>query len=450
MRWQFIRFYVGFVFVLLLAALTFYFFVRRDYENSVDQRIEQFMTPAVSRIRDTLQDMEDENRATRLEALEEMDRASRASRGRGGRRSHRPFPRRIVSPDELSLSSNDRQRLEEGEVIVIREQDARLVYASVPGGDIVVFGPLQDRERDPDRVGSIFVYLAPPFAILMVIGVTIYLLIRPIERRISSLADVTKSFGKGALSSRAQVGGTDSISDLEESFNAMAARIEHLVDGQKELLRAVSHDLRTPLARVFFALDDAQSEASPEGKNRHLKRIDRSMVELNDLVDELLTFMHLDEAAKEPRIEPVDLSPILQDAAELVSELPQEIMLEVSCDPRRINADPRYLKRAIMNLVTNAVAHATRSVWISCRVVDDSFLFSVDDDGPGIPEAEREKVFEPFYRRDESRNEKLGGSGLGLAIVKRIMSWHNGHVRVTESAHGGARFTLCFPGPGPA
>lgn len=445
MRWQFIRFYIGTVVVLLLAAGVFFLFVQRDLEKDQDERMERYMTPYVTKVREKLEDAP-EDLESRAEILEGIHYTSDWSHRREGRRG-RPLPTHIADEEELSLSRDARERLDNGDVVVVRDGEKRLVYAAGPAGEILVIEPptRRGREREGDRWSNLMVLLAPPLAILLLIGVTIYLLIRPIERRLSALVEVTGSFGADALDRRVQVGRAGAIDELEQSFNAMADRIEKLVDGQRELLRAVSHDLRTPLARVFFALDDAQMAGDVDTKNKHLNRMDRSLVELNDLVDELLTFLHLDEAGRSPEKEWIDIAPLLGDSHEMVSDLRQEINIEVSCDEEQVLADRRYLKRAVGNLVANAIMHAKSGVWLTCHREKGCFILSVHDDGPGIPEEDREKVFEPFFRRDPSRSADPGGSGLGLAIVARIMSWHQGRVLISESSHGGACFTLSFP-----
>lgn len=444
MRWQFIRFYIGTVVVLLIAAGVLYLVVKRDFENSMDERLARYMASWVSTVRDSLADAP-EDREVRAQMLEEIEYKPKypphRERGKG-----EPPPSHLAEREELSLSDDELARIDNGDVVVVREGEKRLVYAALSGRDILVVEPTprRSRDRDGDRTKGLLVLLAPPLTVLLLIGAVVYLLIRPIERRISSLSDVTRSFGAGALDARAQVGRTGTLDELEESFNAMASRIEKLVDSQRELMRAVSHDLRTPLARVFFALDEAHSAKTAEEKNEHLMRIDRSLVDLNDLVDELRTFLHLDEAGMKPEQEWIDLPPVFRDAIDLVSDLRQDVAFELSCDEPRIFADPRYLKRAVRNLVTNAVTFAEKGVWITCQRGEKAFTLSVHDDGAGIPESEREKIFEPFYRRDQSRNMELGGSGLGLAIVSRIMAWHGGSVTVHDSPHGGACFTLSF------
>jgi signal transduction histidine kinase len=459
MKWQFIRFYIGIAIVLLCAAGVFFVSVQRDFERQMDERYERFMTPWVEKVREKLAGSSGDldERAGLIGEIESRPRSS--SRHEKSRRG--PPPTRLVARADVDLPDDAAERLDAGEVVSVRDGDRRLVYATVEGGAVMIIESIpwrgrdgkdrdgrDGRDRDDGATTAILYLLAPPLGILMLIGIAVFLLIRPIERRISSLTDATRRFGAGALDTRAQVGRTGTVDELEESFNAMAARIADLIGGQRELLRAVSHDLRTPLARVFFALDDAQTAATVEEKNRHLERIDRSLVELNGLVEELTDYLQLGEGGVAPAKEWIDLKPVISHAADLVSDLHKDAVFDATCVDLEVFAEPRYLKRAVDNLVTNAITYGRGGVWITCLAEGGALHFSVDDDGPGIPEDERDRVFEPFYRREQSRNMDLGGSGLGLAIVARIMAWHGGSVEISDSPRGGARFTLVFPGEG--
>ena len=136
---------------------------------------------------------------------------------------------------------------------------------------------------------------------------------------------------------------------------------------------------------------------------------------------------------------------LLGEISEAAAELRGDLALAVNGESVELVTVPHLFKRAVLNLVTNAVRHAQKRVEMSCRLEGEVVYLCVDDDGPGVPEAAREKIFEPFFRLDESRSADLGGAGLGLAIVRRIAQLHGGQVRVEDSPLGGARFTLSLP-----
>lgn len=301
-------------------------------------------------------------------------------------------------------------------------------------------GPLFDHGQGP----RIFFLGILGISILLV-GPAIYFLIRPMEKRIQDLSGVAERFGAGDLDTRAIPAKDDALGELATTFNTMADQTKRLVDGQKELLRAVSHELRTPLARLFFILDDAESAATPEAKNEQLLKIQGTLTEMNGLVEELLTFVRLDSDHVESMMESVPVSSLLKDVVETVRDLRSGIDVQSSVECEAFRAIPKYFKRAVLNLTTNAVRHARSKVAVSCTKANGTVVVTVEDDGPGVPVDVRDHIFEPFARADTSRSPRIGGVGLGLAIVKRIMDLHGGNVWVDDSELGGAQFRLEFP-----
>ena len=421
----------------------------------VDRRIEETMGQWARRSRLHLL-RAGEDLAQRARALERMNDST-------------PFAVRIVPLAELEIAEGDAERLEAGETVLVRRGEERMIYAVLDDDEAMALGPLQrpmhppgerrSRQGRPPRLPrglfapwgvpqqGTYVLLGVLLAILVVIGAAVYLLLRPFERRILALADVARRFGEGRLDSRAPAGQSDAIGVLAGAFNGMAGRIEGFIERQKELLRAVSHEFRTPLARLFFLVDDAEGAGTPEEKNQLLERIEGSLQELNDLVEELLAFTRLEEDPGQPARESIDVAAVLADMRGVVADLRGDLKFEIECEELEVVAVPHLFRRAVLNLVTNAVRHARERIEIACSCERDRVHLHVDDDGPGIPEAARDQVFEPFSRLDESRTADSGGAGLGLAIVQRIMSLHGGRVSVDESRLGGARFTLSFPRP---
>ena len=467
MRRQFLRVYLGIALVLLTAAFTMLFVVDREVRKVVDQRLEEMVVSWARNIRFRLMraGADPERRAIMLERLNE----------------NAPFAIRLIPKEELDLQEDAIERLAAGSPVLIGTDEGRIAYIDFDAGKILVLGPLQRDQLSssprgpgphrgprgsrpwgtkPPGPGEPFPWAGKfPFQgayfligvllfILVVIGGAVYLLLHPFERRIYALTDVARDFGEGKWNSRARVERDDAIGALARTFDDMADRIETFIERQKELLRAVSHEFRTPLARLFFMVDDAQDAPTAEEKNRHLGRIDGSLQELNDLVEELLTFVRLDGRTEEtPALETVDIGATVDDVAAVISDLRSDLSINVECGDLSIPAIPRLLRRAVLNLATNAARYADERVEISCHRQGDTVHLHVDDDGPGIPREAREKIFEPFIRLDESRTAESGGVGLGLAIVQRIAALHNGRINVDDSPLGGARFTLSLPAP---
>lgn len=440
MRRQFLRVYIGMGAVLVLAALVTAYWGEREMRRAVNQRVGNYLRPLVQDMQGRLIETADDSlaRAQTLQRLEERV----------------PFPIRIQTADQLDLAASDLRRLADGETVFVRGRGReRMIYAPLEGDEVLVIAP------PPRRVSQRWrSHLpAPPqwspmrmvgvlLAILALIGGALYLLIRPLERRIYALANTARRFGQGQLDARAPTGGDDAVAELSSTFNWMAERIGDLIERQKELLRAVSHELRTPLARLFFVLDEAQTTAEAAVKDRHLGRMEKSLTELNGLIEELLTFVRLeDEEAYAAVTERTDVHRLLADLPDVAAELRADIAVSFQCPPVNLPAEARLLRRAALNLLTNAVRHARSQVDITAHSAGDTFFLTVDDDGEGIPAEARQHLFEPFFRLDESRNARLGGTGLGLAIVRRVAQRHGGRVSVGDSPQGGARFVLELP-----
>jgi len=228
----------------------------------------------------------------------------------------------------------------------------------------------------------------------------------------------------------------------------MAGRIQQLIDSHKDLTRAVSHELRTPISRIRFSLEMVQVSGNEPERLHYLQEIGQDIDELDSLVSELLIYARFDRETPDLNREERLLAPWLADTVHTSKTQFQQIVCtcRIARDAGAIKARiaPRFMTRALTNLIANAAKYARRQVIVSLEKKDRDCLIHVDDDGPGIPEADRERIFEPFVRIDSSRNRTTGGHGLGLAIVRRIVTMHRGRVWVEPSSLGGARFTICW------
>jgi signal transduction histidine kinase len=266
--------------------------------------------------------------------------------------------------------------------------------------------PARERRGGPPWMGTFRGPLGVLFVLTLVfvaIGVGAYLVVRALTRRLERLQAGVEALGEGRLSERVAVEGRDEVAALAESFNRAATRIESLVQAHKSLLANASHELRTPLTRVRMALE--------LGKDR--REIERDIAELDHLIDEILLASRLDAVGGLDGVEEVDL---LALAAE---ECARYEGVEVSGEPVVVRGDPRLLRRMIRNLLDNATRHGVAPVSVSVRKGE----LRVCDSGGGVPEAERERVFEPFYRAPGARAR---GAGLGLSLVRQIARRHGG------------------------
>jgi two-component system OmpR family sensor kinase len=263
-------------------------------------------------------------------------------------------------------------------------------------------------------------------------------------RCLQAMSRMADQFGAGQLSARARIAPGASLYPLAERINHMAGRIESLLATQQQLLHSVSHELRTPIARLEFGLELLRPQAPDARIEQRLDGMQGDLAELNLLVGELLTMGRLDSA---PHLEHAEfeLEPMLRDCVVELGQLEMTVDSAFEAGLGRIAGERRLLARAIGNLLRNAGKYAASRIAISARRRAGAFEIVVEDDGPGIPPAERERIFEPFYRLDRSRDRASGGFGLGLSIARKALALHGGTLHADASALGGARFIVTLP-----
>lgn len=425
------RIYSAIALILIAIAVCFALLIRYEVGKNVRKRTESLVLPLVDQARRTLNEMGPDP-VDRWLAVEEL--------GIPGQ-----FPTQLTLRAELKLSDAEAERLDGGHLLARQRDDEQWIYASLNAKEVLVIGPMIHAE--PPRPPAVLP-IPPPLSLALVLGimgVAIFFIIRPLEKRIHRLARSAERFGEGSWQTRAEETHQDALGELAKTFNQMAHRIETLIVGQKNLLSAVSHELRTPMSRLLFAVDEGLAAADAVHKDRMLERIERNLGEMNDLIDELLTWSKLEHEDLDGDRQSINCRHLLAEMTQMVSELQPDIVVHRDDGDLNILAAPKYLKRALSNLVTNAVRHTQGHIWLRCYEADAHWHLAVEDNGPGIPVSERERVFEPFTRLDTSRNSALGGTGLGLAIVRRIMIRHHGMVLLESSPHGGACFVLVFP-----
>ena len=246
----------------------------------------------------------------------------------------------------------------------------------------------------------------------------------------------------GHIESRVPKGSKDLIGQLGSEFNLMVDRLQELVENQRHLLRAVAHEIRTPMARIDMAIELAKGEGVD---NTYINGIREDLDEMDDLVRSLTRLMRIEHNKKE-MLEDVSIAEIIDSAVAQHGVLAGAISIEVkSEDSHLIKGYAKDLQMAIANLLSNALRYAKTTVIITCKLENDEVFLTVDDDGPGIPIKDRERLKEAFACGDQSHNKKSGGIGLGLALVDQVMRSHGGTFQIYESTQGGARMSLRWP-----
>ena len=274
------------------------------------------------------------------------------------------------------------------------------------------------------------------FAGAAIVFLTSLFTVQRITRPLMRTANLAETFRGGVNFVALPEQGPRELVSLAQNFNTMAREIAALMANRTTLLAGISHDLRTPLARMRLAVELLPEDVSPDLK----ERLERNLVAMDNLIGDALQFAK--GAGESPR--PVRISPWLR---ELVDGQEEPITAHIGVsDQLQLPLAVGALRRVLENLLSNALQHAS-DVSLSARVggVDDRLLISVEDAGPGIPEEYRTKVFQPFYRLDQSRSQTTGGSGLGLAIGAQLCQSHGWRVAIGESARGGASVEITIP-----
>jgi signal transduction histidine kinase len=267
----------------------------------------------------------------------------------------------------------------------------------------------------------------------LAVSVGAYPVVRRLTSRLERLQAGVESLGAGELSARVKVEGRDEVARLAESFNRAAGRIEELVGAHKTLLANASHELRTPLARIRMTVELMKENADPKRK----AGLERDVAELDALIDEILLVSRLDSVKAREVDEAVDL---LALAAE---ECAHYENADLDGQPVTVRGDPRLLRRMIRNLLENAKRHGAPPIAVRVSRIGDRAEIAVCDSGPGVPEAERERVFDPFYRHTGTK--EVAGAGLGLALVRQIAQRHGGEARCAPRSERGSCFVVVVP-----
>jgi two-component system OmpR family sensor kinase len=278
-------------------------------------------------------------------------------------------------------------------------------------------------------------------ALLILMSLWLY----PLARRLMALRQTAKSFGEGNLSQRINVGSISYIRDLELEFNRMAQRIDDLVNDIKLLSSAVSHDLRTPLARIRFGIDTIQEESDPILRRKFEQRISDNVDEMVNLVESLLNYARLDQTLITLNKAPVDLVSLVNCCISNKSEDDTEVTLQSPKQKILVSGDFSYLSVLMSNLLQNAHQYCDKRIEVAIVERSNMVVVTVSDDGAGIEFDQIKQILKPFIR-GKTNTKIIKGYGMGLAVVKRIVEWHQGEISIGNSATlSGAKFTISLP-----
>ncbi len=356
------------------------------------------------------------------------------------------FKLSILPKSSLTIEQKLVNKLSNYEMIWLPNQNERLdFYFLLPDSTHVI----KAEEIHVSGISPIFIIVIL-LVFVLIISIAMFLWVSPLWKDLSKLNIIATKFGDGALDERALITKNSTVSQLTSSFNKMANKIEQLFSNQKELTRAIAHDLRTPLYRLRFAFEMIKSDdATQNEKTNYFDAIDKSIDDLDQLINQTLVLSRYNNTVDLTSFENQIFAKILQEEVDYFKlESPSFIVdlnISDSLINREIFVDKRAMIRAINNLTSNAKRFATKKISINFYANLTYYFLSIEDDGPGIPASKWENVFAPFSQLNNEQRESGMGHGLGLAIVKQIMKWHEGEVKLSDSALGGAKFVMLWP-----
>ncbi|WP_338815864.1 two-component system sensor histidine kinase RstB [Enterobacter hormaechei] len=347
------------------------------------------------------------------------------------------FDLRIEPMKDFDLAPPAMQRLRDGDIVALDEKYTfiqripRSHYVLAVGPVPYLYYLHQMRLLDLALLGFIAISLAFPVFIWM----------RPHWQDMLKLESAAQRFGEGHLTERIHFDSGSSFDRLGIAFNQMADNINALIASKKQLIDGIAHELRTPLVRLRYRLEMSENLTGAESQ-----ALNRDIGQLEALIEELLTYARLDRPQTELHLSTPDLPVWLQTHINDVQSVNPQRKLLTAITPGAYGAlDMRLMERVLDNLMNNAMRYSETTLRIGLDLQGSQAILCVEDDGPGIEPAEREKVFEPFVRLDPSRDRATGGCGLGLAIVRSIAKAMGGSVRCEASELGGARFVFSWP-----
>jgi signal transduction histidine kinase len=323
----------------------------------------------------------------------------------------------------------------------LENEDGKIYYLwnSVALNGAIRLGPFE-----PPRESAVVRFLPVLFygSILLVVG----LWLRPLLRDLRLLTHAAQRFATDYREPLDTASQTTQLTSLATSLDDMSAKVGQLIQTQKEMTAALSHEIRTPLARVRFAAAVLEGQVD-DPLREQLRAVNTDVQQIDDLISDMLDYARLDHPGMRMNCQTIPLAPWLRQI--VASCPPHDRQVEISHDGiESAWMEPRLMELAVSNLLANALRYAKTRVQISVARERDSYRLTVEDDGEGIPEAERATIFRAFTRLDTSRNRETGGFGLGLAVVARIAALHRGRAVAGASAGlGGAKLALEWPGP---
>lgn len=351
----------------------------------------------------------------------------------------------INSVEDAALPQALIEQMKQGQVIILETENTQLFHYFLSDKNQVLVAESPRLSQQNEYTLEQYLLTLSFYALLIVLFL---MWAYPLLKQLSTLRKAAKSFGNGQLDELIPIKSASYIRDIEVEFNQMAKRINSLMEDVKLLSTAVSHDLRTPLARIRFGVDTLTEVEDDEQRARLQQKLGKDVDEMTALVEALLNFARLEQQTLALNKVPIMLADLINEC--LVTKRSEKVHIQFDCiaSQASVVADRNYLKMALNNVIQNAINYGNERVNIELKEKDSSAIVSISDDGKGISPDMREQIVKPFIRGAYT-DAQYKGHGVGLAIVKRVLDWHNGTLNIGDSPElSGAEFTLVIPAKG--
>ncbi|MBH0016094.1 MULTISPECIES: ATP-binding protein [unclassified Pseudoalteromonas] len=348
------------------------------------------------------------------------------------------FESKVIERRDLILPQKQQSQLNQNHYLYLYDKQQRIVwYVDLGNDSLLQVGPVGVLTQESSSVW-------PYLLLLIIVGIPVGLWSFLLWRDFAKLRKACEAV-EGLQDFQLNDSSKSFFLPITDTLKVMQQRIEFLLSAQQELTSSVSHEFRTPLARLKFAIVMLQEQMLDVKGEKYLTNMQTDISELESLVSEMLEYARLD--SQQPSLQPINC-----DLAGLVKTTVEKLNFEARTTlsvnlPEHLNyyCDSHFMARVFQNLIGNALKYTHKKVKISLLQETKHIVLIVEDDGEGIAPAERENVFKPFTRLDKSRGKDTGGFGLGLAIVAKIVSWHQGECKAESSSLGGAKFIVYLP-----
>ncbi|GHE86415.1 ATP-binding protein [Thalassotalea profundi] len=349
------------------------------------------------------------------------------------------MPVNIIKSKDIAWLEQQKQVLTHKQSLIgYDSNDNLIVYIKSKKNDnIYVFGPFKQQNN---YTNNQFIKISLLILSYILLGLIIYLWTKPLWLDLNQLNEKASEISNGNIDIKPLPNPRSPIKNIVATFNSMSQRILKLISDQRQLVNDVSHELRTPLARLRFSIEMLDNVS-----DQQRQEMSQDLSEMSALIDEMLSYARLENLDAHSNKSDTDLNLLIKYTIEKFTRT-SDISINYDLPSQyTFYCNEQLIERAIQNLLSNALRYAKNHINFTVHFDAQQLYISIEDDGKGIDESKQDKVFDAFYRIEESRNKEFGGFGLGLAIVNRICQWHGGHCQLTNSPLGGCKFTLCLP-----